>query len=81
MSQSLPNDIADMLPEEIFSDNIDEISKGVQQITSWEYISDTVFDILGLNVKSILKVLASIIGLLVLQEIWQVISQFLDFLV
>ena len=64
--ESLPNDIADMLPEEIFSDNIDEISKGVQQITSWEYISDTVFDILGLNVKSILKVLASIIGLLVL---------------
>ena len=64
--ESLPDDIAGMLSEEIFSDNIDEISSGVQQITSWDYITDTVFDILGLNIKSILKVLASILGLLIL---------------
>ena len=66
MLDSLPGDIADMLPEEIFSDNIDDILKGVEQITSWEYIFDTAFDILGLNIKSIIKSIATICALLAL---------------
>lgn len=63
---SLPNDIADMLPEEIFSNNIEDIATGTTQLTSWSYIFDTVFNILGLNVKTLLKSLAIIIALLVL---------------
>ena len=66
MLDSLPGDIADMLPEEIFSDNIDDILKGVEQITSWKYIFDTAFDILGLNIKSIIKSIATICALLAL---------------
>lgn len=66
MLDSLPDDIADMLPNELFSDNIDDIAIGTNKLTSWEYIFDTAFDILGLNIKSLLKSLAAIIGLLVL---------------
>ena len=66
MLDSLPGDIADMLPDELFSNNIDDIAIGTSKLTSWEYIFDTVFDILGLNIKSLLKSLATIIGLLVL---------------
>ena len=66
MLDSLPDDIADMLPNELFSDNIDDIAIGTNKLTSWEYIFDTAFDILGLNIKSLLKSLATIIGLLVL---------------
>lgn len=63
---SLPNDIADMLPEEIFSNNIDDIHQGAQKLTSWEYIFDVLFDLLGINIKSIFKSIAIIIALLVL---------------
>ena len=51
MLDSLPDDIADMLPDEIFSDNISDVVKGAQEITSWSYIFDTVFEILGLNIR------------------------------
>ena len=66
MLDSLPNDIADMLPDEIFSDDINSIAQGTKELTSWDYIFNTVFDILGLNIKTIVKSLATIIGLLVL---------------
>lgn len=66
MTESLPDDIADMLPDEIFSDNIDDIVKGANELTSWNYIFDTVFEILGLNIKSIVKAIATISALLVL---------------
>lgn len=66
MLDSLPNDIANMLPDAIFSDNIDEIADGTKELTSWEYLFDTFFDLLGLNVKKILSSLAIIVGLLIL---------------
>lgn len=66
MLDSLPGDIANMLPDEIFSDNIEDISQGTQKLTSWNYIFDTVFDILGLNIKTLLKSLAIMLGLIVL---------------
>ena len=66
MLDSLPNNIADMLPDEIFSDDINSIAQGTKELTSWDYIFNTVFDILGLNIKTIVKSLATIIGLLVL---------------
>lgn len=66
MLDSLPNDITDMLPDDIFSDDITSIAQGTEKITSWEYIFNTFFDILGLNIKVLLKSLASIIGLLIL---------------
>ena len=66
MLDSLPNDISDMLPDEIFSDDINSIAQGTKELTSWDYIFNTVFDILGLNIKTIVKSLATIIGILVL---------------
>ena len=66
MLDSLPDDIADILPEDIFSDNIDDIGNGVSELTSWDYIFDTVFNILGLNIKNLLKSVATIMALLIL---------------
>ena len=65
MIDSLPGDIADMLPDEIFSDNVDDIVKGANELTSWNYIFDTVFEILGLNIRTIIKSIATISALLV----------------
>ena len=66
---SLPSDIADMLPDEIFSNNLDDIAIGANKLTSWDYIFNMVFDVLGLNIKTMLKSLATIIALLVITSL------------
>lgn len=63
---NIPSDIADLLPDGLFSDNNDDIINAVNAMTSWEYILNTVFDILGINVKSMISIFAIIISLLVL---------------
>lgn len=63
---SIPDDVADMLPDEPFADDIDNIAQGANKITSWNYIFDIMFDALGFNIKTLAKTLAIIIGLLAL---------------
>ena len=70
----LPNDIANMLPEELFSDDVESIANGAKKLTSWSFLLDIVFDTLGLNIKEILKSLATIFGLLVLCSLLNMIK-------
>ena len=74
MLDSLPSDIAGMLPDEIFSNNLDDIVIGANKLTSWDYIFDITFDMLGLNIKTILKTLATVIGLLVISSLLNMIK-------
>lgn len=62
--ESIPEDIANMLPDELFSDNTDSIAQGANKITSWNYIFDILFDTLGFNIKTLAKTLATVLGLL-----------------
>lgn len=71
---SLPDDIANLLPEELFSNDINDIAQGASKLTSWNYIFDVIFDILGLNVKSILKTVATVLGVLVLCSLLNMIK-------
>ncbi len=71
---SLPDDIANILPEELFTDDMNGIAQGTTKLTSWNYIFDVVFDALGLNVKAILKTIATILGLLVLCSLLNMIK-------
>ena len=64
--EAVPDDIAELLPDGIFSSDMDEIGAAVQEATSWEYIWNVVFDLIGLNLKDALKIFAEISGLLVL---------------
>ena len=64
--ENLPNDIADLLPEDIFSLNLDDLGEGVGQLTSWDFIIDRLLDILGLNIKEIIKVLAALCSIIIL---------------
>lgn len=63
---SLPDDVAELLPDELFSNDSNDIAQGADKLTSWNYMFDMFFDILGLNIKSLLKNFATILGLLVL---------------
>ena len=64
--QELPDDIAELLPEELFSSDFNEIIKGIEELSGWEYIINIIFDIVGLNLKDVLKVLAVICSILVI---------------
>ncbi|MBO5715141.1 MAG: hypothetical protein J6S23_01955 [Clostridia bacterium] len=66
MLDSIPDDIADLLPEDIFSNNSDDIGSGAQQITNWNFIIDFIFNCIGMNFKTIIKVFATLMALLIL---------------
>lgn len=63
---SIPDDVADLLPEDIFSTNTDEIASGAQKITNWNYIIDFIFNSIGMNFKSIIKAFSILLSLLIL---------------
>lgn len=65
----LPEDIKNLLPEEIFSNDYTDIHNGAAKITKWEYIIDLVFDIVGLNLKEIAKALALICSSLMISAL------------
>ena len=71
---SLPDDIADLLPEELFYGDMNSIAQGTVKLTSWDYVFDVVFDVLGLNVRTILKTLATVLGMLILCSLLNMIK-------
>lgn len=65
-ADSIPEDVAELLPEGLFSSNSKDIETAVNEMTSWEYIWDFIFNLIGLNLKEAIKVFAHLTGLLVL---------------
>ena len=66
IENAIPDDLKDILPDEIFDNDIDSIISGISQITSFEYILNSIFNIIGLNFNSIKSSLATISMLLVI---------------
>lgn len=66
MMDSVPNDAADSLPDEIFSDELEDIIEGADHLSSWEYVLDLIFDTLGLNLRRTVSTLAGLISLIAL---------------
>jgi hypothetical protein len=63
--QELPDDIVELLPDELFSSNFNDVVKGIKELSGWEYIINIIFDIIGLNLKDVVKMLAVICSILV----------------
>lgn len=63
---AIPEDIAEILPDGIFSKNITQIGEAVQEVSSWKYLIDVIFDLLGMNFGNILRTLVLICALLIL---------------
>lgn len=66
---SLPDDIKELLPKELLADSFDEIGQAAEKMTSWEYIWDLIFEILGFNLKKSFKALLSLVATLILSSI------------
>ena len=75
LEDELPEDVEELLPEGIFSPDSDQMSEAVDQAISWNYIVDTVFDMIGMNLGDIARVLAIISIVIVLSSILALIQK------
>lgn len=78
LENTLPDDVTDKLPDGVFSDDADEFTNGVSELTSWKFIIDYAFDILGLNVDEAIRAFATILALLALCALLNMLRHSLD---
>ena len=67
--EGIPDDLLELLPDNLFHGDEDEIINAIEKMTSWEFILDSVFEIIGLNLPTILRSLGVIISILALSSI------------
>ena len=65
----LPKDIADALPEEMYSEDIEELSSGLSRMVSAEYLFSFIGELLGIELESAVSVLGKMCGLLLLSAL------------
>lgn len=69
MLDQLPDEIRDLLPDKLFSSNVSDIENGAEEAISFGYIIEVIVNQLGLEIKGVLKLFVSILGLLVLSSL------------
>jgi stage III sporulation protein AE len=69
MLDGLPDEVADLLPEKLFSNNVEDITEGAKEALDFNYIVGAIASQLGLKLKSILKMSALILGVLILSSV------------
>jgi len=67
--ESIPEDIAALLPEELFSSDRAQVGEAVSQMSSFGYLMQVLLSLIGANLTECLGVLASVCGLLILSSV------------
>ncbi len=67
----LPEDIASLLPDGFFSDDVEESAKGVREASRFSYFLGVVADIIGLHLGDALSLFASLLGLLLIGSLFE----------
>ena len=73
--ESLPSDILELLPEGLLSNDSETVTKAIQEMTSWDYILNIIFEIIGLNIQEIIKFLATLISVLAISSLFNVMKK------
>lgn len=68
-SNSIPEDVASMLPEEFFSGNISELSESLFDVTSPKYILGVALDLLSGGLGGAFSLFALLVGMLALASL------------
>lgn len=66
MLEALPEDVAELLPSELYSDKIADIASGAAKMSNFGYILNASLEFFGLQLDSALKLFATLIGVLIL---------------
>ena len=68
--ESLPDEIRDKLPGEIYSDDADKIAKAVGEMSNFEYIASLIGEVIGLEIGKKLSLFAILMGVVLLVSIF-----------
>ena len=74
MLDSIPEEVAELLPEGFYSEDAEEAADAVDKMNSPSYILKSVFSLLGANMGQALKLLAQILGLLIICALFGVLK-------
>ena len=66
MLEALPEDVAELLPDKLYSDNVGDIAQGASDLVDFGYIINSIFSFIGLRINGALKLLATLMGVLIL---------------
>ena len=66
---ALPPAILERLPEGTLSSSAEEVGSAVGEMSSFSYLCKTVFSLVGLRLGDALKLLASVVGILILSSV------------
>jgi len=69
MLDALPDDVSALLPDKLFSDNSSDISDGAKEVLSFDYVLKIFFRYIGLEARNVIKLFASILGILILSAL------------
>ncbi|MBE6553282.1 MAG: hypothetical protein E7666_02955 [Ruminococcaceae bacterium] len=68
----LPEELLELLPDGIFSQNTSDVGEAARQMSDFSYLLSTLLSLIGLNLGSCAKMLASVCGLLLLSAILRI---------
>lgn len=69
LEDELPEDVEDLLPDGIFSEDNEQMESAVNSAISWEYIIGVIIDLIGVNLGDIARVLATVSIVIVLSSL------------
>lgn len=67
--EAIPEDIRTYLPQELFDRDGSTLADGVKKLGSFSYLADTVLQLIGLHLGDCLRLLARLVGLLLLSAV------------
>ena len=70
LEDCLPSELAELLPEGLFSENTEEALTAAQALTDWQYLLKTLLQALGLRLSDAVGLLCSLVGILLLAAVF-----------
>ena len=67
--ESIPNSLRDLLPTDLFSSRVEDVGNAAREMGDFSYLLSTLLSLIGLELGSAVRLLASVCGLLMLSAI------------
>ncbi len=71
--ESIPEDVAELLPDAIFSTDSEAVGGAVSEMSDFSYLLSTVLSLIGLSLGECCRILATVCGLLILSALCKTI--------
>ncbi len=69
MLDALPDEVADILPEKLYSEDPSDIMSGAAEMADFGYLLGKTFELIGLELEKSLKLFATLMGILVIAAV------------